>query len=146
MWKPTEYEDLHRIVIPNNPSLTDARALLPETDESRAILKELARTWWDNKEILAIVGIAPLWKGVGTVWTLLTDESRNRGVLLSLGVTRFLDILHVERGYWRLQATTERGDETARLWIIRLGFQYEGTMTAYAPDAKTHDMYARLRF
>ena len=146
MWRPTEYEDLHKIVLPEDPCATDARSLIPDTDESRRLLKENARTWWEDSELLAIAGVAPLWKGVGTVWTLLTTQALERGVSLSLGVTRFIDMLHVERGYWRLQATTERGDEAARLWIIKLGFEYEGTMTAYGPDAMTHDMYARLRF
>ena len=146
MWKQTQYEDLHKISLPVDISGADVRTLMPDTDESRTLLKENARTWWEDSEVLAITGVSPLWNGVGTVWTLLTEASRSRGVLLSLGVIRFIDMLHVERGYWRLQATTESGDEAARLWIIRLGFQYEGTMVAYGPDAMTHDMYARLRF
>ena len=36
------------------------------------------------------------------------------------------------------------GDEPARLWILKLGFRYEGTMWSYGPDGKTHDMYARV--
>ncbi len=144
-WRDTQYEDLHRIVLPNDPTDADMRSMLPDSDESRELLRDHARTWWEQDIVVAIVGVAPMWKGVGWVWTLLTDESRQRGVALSLGVLRFIDMLHQERGYWRLQATTEHGDEPARLWIARLGFKYEGTMVAYGPDGKTHDMYSRLR-
>jgi len=145
-WRDTQYEDLHRIVLPGESSGADARDLYPDTEESRAILFRDAWTWEDPHDgILAIVGISCMWKGVGVVWTLLTDKSRQRGVALTRGVLRLLGLLHRERGYWRIQATVERGDETARLWIIHLGFVYEGTMVAYGPDGETHDMYARVR-
>ncbi len=144
-WRNTQYEDLHRVVLEDDPSDADIRSLLPDTDETRDLLCENARTWWEEEAVLAIVGIAPLWKGVGTVWTLLSKASKQRGVSLTRGVLRFLDMLHGERGYRRVQATVELGDEPARLWIIQLGFQYEGTMVAYGPDGATHDMYARVR-
>ena len=145
-WRPTKYADLHRIKLPEDPSDADVRGMLDDTDETGDFLHENSRTWDESGLILAIVGVSPLWKGVGTVWTLLTSDARQRGVGISRGVLRFIHMLHVERSYRRLQATIEHGDETARLWIVRLGFRYEGTMVAYAPDGKTHDMYARLRF
>lgn len=143
-WRSTEYEDLHRIILPDDPPDCDVRSLLPDTEASRLSLRENAYTWEEDGRIIAIVGVEPMWKGVGTVWTLLTSETRERGVALTRGVMRFVEMLHVERGYWRLQATVERGDETARLWIIQLGFRYEGTMLAYSPGGETHDMYARV--
>jgi hypothetical protein len=144
-WRNTEYEDLHRIVLPNDAPSDDVRSMLSDSDESREAMKYNARSMVEGDRILAIAGVAPIWKGVGTVWTLITQEARDHGVVLSIGVRRLVKMLHVERGYWRLQATTERGDEPARLWIVGLGFSYEGTMIAYGPDMKTHDMYARVR-
>ncbi len=144
-WRNTQYEDLHRIKLEDDPSDADIRSLLPDTDATRELLEENARTWWEEEEVLAIVGVAPLWEGVGTVWTLLSAASRQRGVLLTRGVLRFIDLLHQGRGYRRLQATVELGDEIAQLWIIRLGFKYESTMVAYGPGGETHDMYVRLR-
>ena len=141
-WRNTEYEDLHRIVLSKDASSMDMRSAIPDTPESRLSLQQNARTWLDGDSILAIAGVAPLWKGVGTVWTLISEEARDRVVGLTRGVLRLMDS---DRSYWRLQATVERGDERARLWIILLGFSYEGTMVAYAPDGKTHDMYARVR-
>jgi len=144
-WRSSQLEDISRIVLPEDLSF-DIHANFPDTDSSREMLHENARTWVEDEEILAVVGVAPIWKGVGVVWTMLTDRSRERGVRLSIGIVRLLKMLHEERGYWRIQATTERGDESARLWIIQLGFRYEGTMIGYGPDMKTHDMYARVRF
>jgi hypothetical protein len=144
IWRDTEYEDLHRIRLPSDPS-DDCRSVLSDSDESRVALRYDAKTMCEGEKILAIAGVAPLWKGVGTVWTLISDEAREHGMRLSMGVYRLVNMLHVERGYWRLQATTVRGDEPARLWIVGLGFSYEGTMVAYGPDGMTHDMYARVR-
>ncbi len=145
IWRDTEYEDLHRIVLPNASPCNDVRSMMSDSDESRNLLRYNAHTMEDDGKILAIAGVQPLWKGVGTVWTLISGDARKSGMRLSLGVRKALDMLHVERGYWRLQATIVKGNEPARLWIIGLGFSYEGTMIAYGPQAETHDMYARLR-
>ncbi len=141
-WRSTEYEDLHRINSPDTPAVG---SLWPDTAATREVLHDNARTWWEGDNILAIVGVAPMWKGVGQVWTALTPESRERGVALTRGVLRFLDMLHAERGYWRVQATAEQADSAAQHWILQLGFDFEGTMEAYGPDGKTHDLYARVR-
>jgi len=143
-WRPTEFEDLHRINLPDADAEADVRSILPDTEQSREMLYADARTWEDDGELLAIVGVAFQWKGVGVVWTLITDAAKARGVVLTRGVVRFLNELYNERGYWRLQATVEEGDDEAHVWIFRLGFSHEGTMTAYAPDQKTHDLYARV--
>ncbi len=144
-WRPTKYEDFERIALPNDPSGADVRNLLTDTDECRRTMEENGRTWEVDGQVIAIVGVTPLWKGVGAVWTFLSEESLSRGAMLTLRVLRFIEMLHRERGYWRLQATVERGHEPARLWIVRLGFTYEGTMVAYDMDGKTHDMYGRVR-
>ncbi len=144
-WRDTEYEDLHRIVLPDELPCNDVRSAISDSDESRIALRYNARTMVDEEVILAIAGVAPLWKGVGTVWTLISEDARKSGLRLSLEVRRGIEMLHVERGFWRLQATVKRGDEAARLWIVGLGFSYEGTMIAYGPDGQTHDMYGRVR-
>ncbi len=143
-WRPTEFEDLFRIDLPDDPPESDMRAVLTDTDTTRDLLREHSRTWEDNGRIVAIVGVSPMWKGVGQVWTMLTVEARERGVMLTRGVLRFIADLPAARGDWRLQATVVRGDEPGRLWIVQLGFDFEGTMVAYGPDLKTHDLYARV--
>lgn len=143
-WRPTEFEDLHRISLPDDPPEFDVRSLMPDTLEARRLLRDNARTWEEDHRPLAIVGVEPQWKGVGTVWTLLTADSKRRGVVLSLGVVRCLNMLQRDWGYWRLQATVVEGDEAARLWIVGLGFSFEGLMRCYGPDMQTHALYARL--
>ncbi len=118
--------------------------MLPDNEESRTMLRENARSWVVEGSVIAIIGVSRFWKGVGVVWTLLSDESRQRGVALTRGARKQLDMLFEERGYWRIQATIEHGDEEARQWITSLQFGYEGTMREYGPGRETHDMYARL--
>ena len=122
IWRNTEFEDLHRIVLPNDAKCNDVRSMASDSKESRYLLRYNARTMVEGTHILAIAGVSPLWKGVGTAWTLISEEARASGLRLSLGVRRLVKMLHEERGYWRLQATVKRGDEPARLWIVGLGF------------------------
>jgi len=144
-WRATEYEDLHRIVMKEDPLDVDVMSRMPDTEQVREMLRLNAYSWVEDDTVIAIAGISPMWKGVGTVWTLISEEARSRGVALTKGIHWFLDMLRRDRGYWRIQATVERGDDRARRWIIHLGFVYEGTMVAYSPTGKTHDMYARVR-
>jgi len=143
MWRPAEFEDLHRIRISGDPA-NDLRSVFSDSDESRNALREDARTWDRDGTVLAVIGVNEMWKGVGVVWTLISNEAKQSGFCLTRSAVREMNRLHAE-GYWRLQATVERGDEVARLWIVRLGFSYEGTMVAYGPSMETHDMYARVR-
>jgi hypothetical protein len=146
MWRSTEYEDLFGIKLADASSWDPEKAFDAVEDEEarRTALKEDARTWLDDDGVLAVVGVDELWSGVGVVWTLITERSRERGFALTRNVLREIGKLH-NKGYWRLQATVARGDEEARLWIVRLGFSFEGTMVAYGPNKETHDMYARVR-
>ncbi len=143
-WRESTYEDLQRIDIPRDPAI-DVRGMLEDTQKEHDAMKENARTLEKDGRVLAIVAVAPIWTGVGTVWTLLSNEARGHGVALSFGVTRFIDMLMQERGFWRLQATVEKGDEAGLKWILRLGFKYEGTFFRYGPDGKDHDTYARVK-
>ena len=143
-WRAAQYEDLHRIVLADTPDM-DVRGNLPDNETTAELLGNHSRTWEKDGRPIAIIGIAPMWKGVGTCWTLLSEESKGHGFALTRSMYRVVEELHEERGYWRLQATVMRGDEPSRLWAVQLGFRYEGTMVAYGPDGSTHDMYARVR-
>ena len=144
-WRNAEYEDLGRVDVADADPSNDCRSMLEDTPEVRDFLKQDGRTWEEGGVVLAVVGVAYKWRGVGEVWTLLSDDAKGRGIALSLGVTRFIAMLHRERGYCRLQATAEHGDAVAAEWLRRLGFEHEGTMAAYAPNGSTHELYARVR-
>lgn len=144
-WKPTEFEDLYRIRLGENDPKLDVRSMVVDTPEYRNTLRDNTYTMFHAEHPIAVVGVSPLWKGVGVVWTLISDEARERGIALTLGVIRLLEMLHRDRGYWRIQATIKAGDEPARIWIVKLGFSYEGRMVAYGPDGTSHDMYGRVR-
>jgi len=145
IWLPTEYEDLHRVKLLDDTVGSDVRSHMPDTEEYRVQLRETARTWFIDDEVVALIGVMPMWKGVGTLWTLLSEKSKEYGIALTRGSSRYVELLYDEFGYRRLQATTVHGNETAREWVVQLGFSYEGTMVGYGPDGESHDMYARLR-
>ena len=39
-WRDTEYEDLHRIVMPADAAISDIRSAMPDTEEARVLLRE----------------------------------------------------------------------------------------------------------
>ncbi|MFQ5472449.1 MAG: hypothetical protein ACE5FA_06150 [Dehalococcoidia bacterium] len=145
-WVPTTLDHLTRVARRPEHREDDVTQYIEDTTQIREVLRQQSRAWIDEHgEPLACVGIWPMWPGVGTVWTILSEAALEHGIQLSLGVRRFLREVDESESYWRLQATIEHGNVEARSWILWLGFVYEGTMRAYGPTGHTHDLYARVR-
>jgi RimJ/RimL family protein N-acetyltransferase len=144
MWRETTYDDIVRIAVDSSSDAKRVLGAFPDTDGTHALLRRDAQTWEEGGEVLAIVGLTEMWNGVCSVWTLLTDSARSRGVALSLHTLRLLEDLHITRGFDRIQATCITGSTVESEWLKRLGFAFEGTMRGYGPDGADHDLYARV--
>jgi hypothetical protein len=145
IWRPALYEDLMRVDLQWIQADQDMREEFADTPRNQAILRESCRSWEaPDGRILSVVGVTPMWKGVGHVWALNSSEALERPIALSKGVYRWMAWIWRKDGLWRLQADVEHGHESGRRWLLFLGFHYEGTMRAYGPTGSDHDLYARL--
>jgi len=146
IFRRTRIEDLYSIDFPYEDGFdADIRLVAEEQPEYESLLRKYARSMVsEGGEVVAILGVTPQWRGVGTVWAMISDKARFYGYRLTRNAIRLMDDFQSEE-FWRLNATIERGCFEAREWILAIGFSYEGTMVGYGPDGKTHDMYSRLR-
>jgi hypothetical protein len=144
-WRETEFGDVFLVERQWRQGLQDTTEELRDTPAQRESLQRNARTWvTEDDRPLAIVGIAPLWKGVGQAWGLLSQEALDQPVALSRGVLRWLSWVWRSHGYHRIQADVEVGHKEGRRLLVFLGFTYEGRMYSYGPAGLDHDLYAIL--
>lgn len=91
----------------------------------------------------SVLGCAGLWlrhAGVAECWAVLSARCIGTHMVpVTRHVRRFLQ----ERSEHRIQALVLCDWKAGRRWIEMLGFQYEGTLLRYTPNAQDCDMYAR---
>jgi hypothetical protein len=145
-WREALYEDLF-LMEPLQLSQCDQdlRDGVPDTQEVREKLWRFARSWTDDdSRVLAIIGVAVPWKGVGQAWALISQEALKHPVALTLGARRWIAWVIDQECLWRVQADVERDHAAGRRWLEFMGFEYEGTLRAYGPSAADHELWARL--
>lgn len=100
-----------------------------------------AMTLLIDGEIVAIMGIMPLWNGVGEVTMLPSNQLyRHKKTVIRKLRSILAGLQHV--GWRRLFCNTRTDRPMHGRFMQALGFQYEGTMKQYAPDGSDRDLYA----
>jgi len=144
-WREARFEDLGAIPL-QIAQLDQQIEMMEDTSSNRDLLAENARTWEDESgKVLAVLGVWPLWAGVGTAWALISGEALRYPFGLARAAKGFLAEIIERDDFWRIQATIERGHWTGRRFILWLGFQFEGMMECYGPTGLDHDLYALVR-
>lgn len=92
---------------------------------------------------VACFGCAPLWKGVGEMWSVIGDVARTKPIAMTkIGIT-VADICEIAMGLHRLQITVKTSDARAVSWAKAIGFISESTMKAYSEDKLDYNLMVR---
>jgi hypothetical protein len=126
-----EFEHLMMVDYQPFQSSQDIRETLVCTDDVREILRTNASTFFDGEDVIACVGIAPMWKGVGNAWALLSKRVIAHPLFLTRSVLALLDYAEQTYSYRRIEAAVAIDHAAAHRWIRHLGFSFEGIMTQY---------------
>lgn len=89
-------------------------------------------------------GIIPRWNGVGEVWIAVSEELKQRPILLVKETLRCIHLFHQRGGFHRIQLHIRTEDAGLQRWAESLGFTFEGIMRQYGPDKSDHKLYARI--
>lgn len=104
-----------------------------------------AITFLDGDLPIAIFGWAFLSPKVVQLWGLLSEEVRSRKILFHKTVREFLIYAFEKYGLQRMQFSVRVGFKVGWDWARSLGFQCEGIMRAYGPEATDYWLFARVR-
>lgn len=92
---------------------------------------------------IGAAGIAVAVPGIGEAWSFLSDEIRTMPFMLHRRVKRAIPIIMRERNLRRVQAAVDPEHPVFALWIMRLGFRYEGMLQNFRDDKRPALLYAR---
>jgi len=101
-----------------------------------------AYTLLGGNEVLACAGIVPQWQNRAMAWALVGKNAGRAMVALHRAVLRCFEI-HPHK---RIETTVASKFAEGHRWARMLGFEREGTMTAFAPDGADYDLYARIQW
>lgn len=125
-----ERRHLAEIIPQPSQSLTDVSGDWADPD--------LAVTLMDGDRIEACGGFIRERGNRFTAWALLSDRVSASAVYRAARLA--LDRSNLRR----VEATVSANSPKAIRFVEALGFRFEGTMIAYAPNGDTHNLYARV--
>jgi len=94
-------------------------------------------------EPIACFGCAPLWKGVGEMWSVIGDVARTKPIAMTKTGIAVADIFEIAMGLHRLQITVKTSDARAVSWAKAIGFISESTMKEYSDDKLDYNLMVR---
>lgn len=101
-------------------------------------------TIFKGKDIVACMGIRPLWRGVGEGWVLTSPLVEECPKFLTAVTLRGLLWLERNQGYHRIGAHVLVSFTAAHKWAERLGFKIEGPAPGYGPNGEDFVHYGRV--
>jgi len=95
----------------------------------------------ENLEVVGIVGLNVLWKGVAQVWLLTSDAARGCGVSYTKECIRLMDQEALRLSIRRIHIVVDAGIKENARWAKVLGFKYESSMKKAAPNGNDMNIY-----
>lgn len=142
-WVRGKFDHLQQLEM--HTTKNDIRDMLVDGPEMAEWMRRWSRTLLIEDRPIAVVGIEPLWQGVGKAWTYLTLESLAHKIGITRSMLRLLEFIERDEEMHRIEATVEKSNTTAVRWIQYLGFDYEGDMSNYGlGGVGTFSRFARL--
>lgn len=88
-----------------------------------------------NGELVAVTYYSPMWDGVADAAALVNRElAFGHGLELAKVIRSRIDVLMRENRLHRVQATADPADTASQVFLRAMGYRYESTMQAGAPD------------
>jgi len=128
--------------VPLDPGYTlDAPDTIFESDEW---FGRHAMTVEKNGSPIAVIGVKPIWEGVGHVFGFVDKDAHKHSKTLVIAGRQILEIGESKFGFWRLQATCDTKFQGGLNYLRVMGFTIDGLMPMFGPDKSDHLMMSRL--
>lgn len=127
-------------------------------------LREISETRWTSEDIaeslwqvpggkfavvhdgipVALLGVVPVWPGVGQAWLIGTDEIGSRGVEVMKASKRIIKTL-LDLEMHRIHAYSAVFHTQAHRWLEMIGFRRESTLKQYGKTGEDFYCYVVSR-
>lgn len=119
------------------------RDLMPQSRLQNLVTFGTCVTIFADGAPLAILGFVPLWSGVYDVFVLPGENVKRFAKTFHKTVKHYMNSLCTALPVHRLQ-TYSIADSSTDKWMSSLGFECEGTLTAYTSDKLDYRIWRRL--
>lgn len=111
-------------------------------DEYAISLKESGPcyTGMDGDRVVCCAGLSIMWDNRAIGWVKMSKHAGKDLRFIHKAVQDIID----NAGFRRVEAYVDSSFKEGKRWVKMLGMQYEGTMRAFGPDGRDHDLYARI--
>ena len=135
------FEPEHLTALRLQPMQTAISDMLSDPKYSRSLQQAgPAFSAMVDGEIIAALGIIPQWQNRAIAWGLIGANANRHLLGVHRAVDRFLKLTE----YRRIETSVATNFAEGHRWAQMLGFKREGTMTAFTPDGRDCDLYARI--
>lgn len=121
-------------------SMTGGNSLVPNSEFFAE--SGIAFGLFANEECFGLVGFFPLWNGVGEGWALMDYDLFKYPIFLRKWIISVMPKIMAEKGWHRIQWTSERSPAHHERWMESIGLTYEGVMKKYTFDKKDVSRWA----
>lgn len=94
----------------------------------------IAYTIWDNDKAIACGGVIPSYEGVGSVWCIVSDDIRGKGLEFTKKVKFLMKDTTSFYGMHKLNAMVMSNNSEYKRWAKLMGFKEEAILEQAAPD------------
>ena len=101
-------------------------------------------SWWEDRKILGICGIMPLWTGVGEAYMFLSPEFKKRKLRCIKDIKNYLDLITKQFKFHRLNCYVIKDFKKAVRLAEFFGFEIEAELKQYGPNKE--NFYLMRRF
>jgi len=103
-----------------------------------------ARSLYYHSKLLYCCGIILMYPGVGSAWIVCDKAIKGFGRECLYYTGKLLDEHIKQHKLHRVQAEIKSSVDCFHKFILRLGFEEEGTMRKYGPDESDYILYSRI--
>lgn len=134
------FEPEHLAMIDFQPSQVGLMEVVD--DDYAASLKASGPCYTGMKgdKVVVCAGISIMWDNRAIGWVKMSKDAGRDLVFIHRAVQNIID----NAGMRRVEAYVDSTFEEGKRWVKMLGMSYEGTMKAFSPDGRDHDLYARI--
>lgn len=104
----------------------------------------LSRTLMVDGQVIAVVGVQVMWRGVGEAWLVPSVHLKKYTLSVVKMIKSYLDIMDAQERFVRIQTIVRSQECKFKNFAKLFGFKSEGILSKFEPDGTDAEMMGRV--
>lgn len=133
-----------RLVKVQPAQLGQSRDVFLQAKFDDELLKLYARAFVLGDEVMAVVGVTPMWDHYCLGWALISERALKYPRDLTCSTLRMIERAKLMLGLGRLEINVDTGHPAALRWALHMGFRLEGIRRRFGLRGEDNYVLARI--